>query len=143
MPATSSPQHWAGQRQAVRGTGRPQATTLHASQLGHTSCIMRPREAEVEPHTWRVPGPHTDIPLCWAGSGGVGGGVVFSLGGGSFMDCARTLEVGTSARARSDFWAAGLFQFICDHAREPVNRPRRPQPPTKGLTGGLNRQPDG
>ena len=26
--------------------------------------------------------------------------------------------------------------------REPANRPRRPQPPTKGLTGGLNRQPD-
>ena len=24
-----------------------------------------------------------------------------------------------------------------------VNRPRRPQPSTKGLTGGLNRQPDG
>ena len=27
--------------------------------------------------------------------------------------------------------------------REAVNRPRRPQPSTKGLTGGLNRQPDG
>ena len=79
MPATSSPQHWAGQRQAVRGTGRPQATTLHASQLGHTSCIMRPREEEVEPHTWRVPGPHTDIPLCWAGSGGLVQVVVFPL----------------------------------------------------------------
>ena len=27
--------------------------------------------------------------------------------------------------------------------RLPLERPRRPQPPTKGLTGGLNRQPDG
>ena len=33
------------------------------------------------------------------------------------------------------------LSFLLLLSREPVNRPRKP--PTKGLTGGLNRQPDG
>ena len=55
------------------------------------------------------------------------------------------LEVrGAQERAAGEaiFWRQAVPVYLVI-TREPVNRPRRPQPPTKGLTGGLNRQPDG
>ena len=54
------------------------------------------------------------------------------------------LEIrGAQERAAGEaiFWRQGCSNLVI--TREPVNRPRRPQPSTKGLTGGLNRQPDG
>ena len=45
------------------------------------------------------------------------------------------------AAGEAIFSAAGLFQS-CDHARACEYAPEA-STPTKGLTGGLNRQPDG